>query len=184
MKIRKARLTFAGLAAVVAASLMGAAAEQQSDLTLETAPNYSLEGAWYGTVTVANKAPAASLDTFTSNAQNQGVKGTALCTIPAVGKLPNPLNPDGWLAVTPSAHGDWVRTGKNTYAYSMVRTLYDEKGASFGWARFWGTITTISGDEYTGEMNANYFLPDGTPMLPHDITGTQHSKRIEVPFEQ
>jgi hypothetical protein len=163
---------------------VASAAAPSTGSTQETGPVYKLEGAWYGTVTVEGKAPAASLDTFTSDAQQQAAKGTALCTIPAIGKLKNPSNPDGWLAVTPSAHGNWVRIGTNTYAYSMVRTLYDEKGAWFGWARFWGTITPISENEYTGVMKANYFLPDGTPLLPQAVSATQYSTRIEVPFDQ
>lgn len=47
-----------------------------------------------------------------------------------------------------------------------------------------GTITTIAEDEYTGVMSANYFMPDGTPLLAEAVTAIQHSKRIEVPFEQ
>lgn len=182
MNIRMARLTFAGLVVIVAGVVASAATRQGDDSTQETGPVYQLEGAWYGTVTVTGKAPTASLDTFTSDAQKRGVQGTALCTIPAAGRLPNPENPAGWLSATPSAHGNWVRIGTNIYAYSMVRTLYDETGASVGWARFWGTITPISEDEYTGVMNANYFLADGTAMLPYNVTATQHSTRIEVPF--
>jgi hypothetical protein len=119
MSIRMARLTFASLAF---AGIVASAAPQ-ADRALETGRVYSLEGAWYGTVTVTGRGPSASPDTFTSDAQKQGVRGTALCTIPAVGRLPDPSNPAGWLSVTPAAHGNLVRIGTNTYAYSMVRTM-------------------------------------------------------------
>jgi hypothetical protein len=132
--------------------------------------------------------PVPSLDTFTSNAEKHGIEGSALCTIPAVGaaggKRPNPLNPNGWLSTTPSAHGNWARIATNKYAYTMVRTIFDENGRLFGWAKFWGTVTPVSANEYTGQMNVQYYLPDGTPLFPQTLTWTMHSRRIEIIPEQ
>jgi hypothetical protein len=177
MTSRKARLTFAILAALIIAGI-GASAAQQ------TGPVYSMEGAWYGLVSISGLGSTPSLDTFTSDAQRQGDAGTFLCTIPAVSKMPNPLNPSGWLGTTSSGHGNWVRIGKNRYGFTAVRTIFDENGSLFGWARFWGTITPISDNEYTGLMTAQYFLPDGRAMFPQPFTGTMHSRRIEITFEQ
>jgi hypothetical protein len=180
MRNGKTRLTFAVLAGIVTATIVGSAAVRQgSDAT---GPTYSLEGAWYGTVTIAGRGPTPSLDTFTSNAQKQGAEGSALCTIPIVVSLPHPLHPADpayWLGTTPSAHGNWVRIGTNTYAFSKVRTIYDQKGKLFGWARFWGTITPTSVDEYIGTMNSQFYVEDGTPFSPL-FTGTMHSRRIEI----
>jgi len=177
------RLTFAILAVVVTAGIVASAAAQQGDPAQQTGPVYALEGAWYGMVTISGMGSTPSLDTFTSNAQRHGVEGSALCTIPAVGRMPNPSDPDGWLASTPSAHGNWVRIATNRHAFTMVRTIFDHNGMLFGWARFWGTITPVSDNEYMGTMNAQYYLPDGTTISPL-FTGTLHSHRIDITFEQ
>lgn len=68
----------------------------------EAEPSYSLEGAWYGVVTVGG-VPTLSLDTFTSTAERKGVEGTALCAI-----HPWPVTmPDGTvLSFTGSGHGN------------------------------------------------------------------------------
>jgi hypothetical protein len=169
---------FAILAALVAASI-GASAVQ------ENGPVYSMEGAWYGVVSVINFGEIPSLDTFTSDAQKHGVEGTFLCTVPPI-KMPNPLNPGGWpnsyLTYTPSGHGNWVRIDKNRYAFTAVRTIFNETGQLFGWARFWGTITPISESEYTGTMNYQFYALNGTPLTPLR-TGTLHSHRVEIAFE-
>ncbi len=177
MTTRNTLLTFAILAVLVTVSVCISAAQ-------ETEPVYSMEGAWYGMVTITGLGSSPSLDTFSSNAQRHGVEGTFLCTIPAVNKMTNPSNPSGWLSTTPSGHGNWVRIGKNRYAFTAVRTIFDETGRLFGWARFWGTVTPISENEYTGTMNAQYYLPDGRAMFPQPFTGTLHSSRIEITFEQ
>ena len=176
MTTRKTLLTFAILAVLVTVSVCIAAAQ-------ENGPVYSMEGAWYGMVTINGLGSTPSLDTFASDAQMHGVEGTFLCTIPSVSKMPNPSNPSGWLSTTASGHGNWVRIGKNRYAFTTVRTVFDETGRLFGWAKFWGTITPISENEYTGTMNARYYLPDGTAFTPL-FTGTLHSNRIEITFEQ
>ncbi len=142
-----------------------------------------MEGAWYGMVLISSLGSTPSLDTFTSDAQRHGIEGTLVCTIPAVSKMPNPMNPNGWLSTTPSGHGNWVRISMNGYAFTAVRTVFDETGRLFGWAKFWGTITVMSENEYTGTMNARYYLPGGTPFTPL-FTGTLHSNRIEIAFEQ
>lgn len=146
-------------------------------------PAYKMEGAWSGIVTIPGLGDTPSLDTFVSDAQRQGVQGTFLCTIPALNKMPNPSNPNGWLSATPAGHGNWVRVGKNRYAFTAVRSIFDQAGQAAGWARFWGIITPISDSEYTGQMNAQYYLLNGTPISPV-FTGTMHSHRIQITLEQ
>lgn len=184
MTTSRARLVYLILAMLVTAGIGASGAARQGDPTQQIGPVYPLEGAWYGMVSINGLGSTPSLDTFTTNAQRHGVEGTFLCTIPVVSTMPNPLNPNGWLSTTPSGHGNWVRIGTNKYAFTAVRTLFDQNGTLFGWVRFWGTITPISEDEYTGTMNAQYYLPDGTPMLPRNFTGTLHSRRIEITVEQ
>ncbi len=177
-KTLKTLLTLAILAVLVAVSICVSAAQ-------ETGPVYSMEGAWYGIVAITSPTAmfTPSLDTFTSNSQRHGVEGTFLCTIPAAGKMPNPLNPNGWLSTTPSGHGNWVRIGTNKYAFTAARTVFDETGKLAGWAKYWGTVTPLSDNEYTGTMNAQYYRLDGTAFTPL-FTGTLHSNRIEIVFEQ
>ena len=64
-----------------------------------------------------------------------------------------------------------------------MRTVFDESGYLFGRANFWGTMTPLSENEYTGTMNARYYTVDGTPFTPL-FTGTLHSNRIEIIFEE
>ncbi len=100
---RKILLVLFGIAVLMGISLYAASYQ-------ETGPVYSLEGAWYGMVTITSPVTinSPSLDTFTSNAQRQGFEGTFLCTISA---FPNS---------TDSGHGNWVRIGTNTFAYTAV----------------------------------------------------------------
>ena len=79
--------------------------------------------------------------------------------------------------------GNWVRIGRNKYAFTAVRTIYDENGNLFGRAKNWGAITQISKDEYTGTMNVQFYLEDGTPTTPV-FSGTLHSQRVAITFEQ
>lgn len=158
----------------------------RTSLAQEAGPVYSMEGAWYGIASIVGIGELPSLDTFTSNAQRHGVEGTFLCTTPAANKMPHPWHmgdPSYWTALTPSGHGNWVRIDKNKYAFTAVRAVFDQTGSLFGWARFWGTITPISENEYTGTMNYQFYYADGTPYWPQR-TGTLHSYRIEITFEQ
>jgi hypothetical protein len=177
MMNREARLIFAILAVFVAAGIGASAAR-------EGGPVYSMEGAWYGMVSIRGLGSTPAIDTFSSNALREGYEGTFLCTIPAVNKMPNPLNPNGWLAITPTGHGNWVRIGKNLYAFTAVRAIFDEAGMPFGWGRFWGTVSPISQNELTGTMNAQYYLLDGRAMFPQPFTGTMHRRRVEITYEQ
>jgi len=68
MTSRKARLTFAILAALIIAGI-GASAAQQ------TGPVYSMEGAWYGLVSISGLGSTPSLDTFTQTLRGKATQG-------------------------------------------------------------------------------------------------------------
>lgn len=173
MTLKETVLALAVVSAVAAGAVGTSVALQAADRSQETGPVYSLEGAWYGMTTFDGGMipPTPTLDTFTSNAQRHGVQGSFLCTIPA-------LMAGGQ---TPSGHGNWVRVGTNKYAYTAVRAIMN--GAVFvGWARFWGTITPVSSEELTGTINAQFFLPDGTPASPQ-FSGTIERHRVDITFE-
>jgi len=164
-------LALAVVSVAVAAGISASAALQPPD-PQETGPVYSVEGSWFGMTTFPTLGAQPTFDTFASNAQQPGREGTFLCTIPAAiaGEM------------TPSGHGSWVRIETNRYAFTAVRIMMS--GPTFaGLARFWGTITAVSGDELTGTMNAQFYSPTGTPTSPV-FTGTLVRHRIEVTFEQ
>lgn len=176
MIIRNTRFTLTLLVVVVALG-MGTSFAQDHER------HYSLEGAWYGLVTLPGLGISIpTLDTFTPNHDRPALEGTFLCTVPAVTPYPNPWNLSGWTKQTPAGHGSWVRIGKNKYAFTALRTIFDENGNLFGRAKNWGTITPISKDEYTGTMNVQFYLLDGTPTTPV-FTGTLRSQRVEITFE-
>ena len=137
----------------------------------EGGPVYSLEGAWYGVTTFGGIPPTPTLDTFTSNAQRHAVEGTFLCTIPAAMAG----------GQSPSGHGNWVRVGTNTFAFTAMRMMITE-GGGYLWAKFWGTITPDSADHLTGTINMQLYLPDGTPASAQ-FTGTLERKRVPITFE-
>src|SRR5579871_6629431 len=163
-----------GLLAAVAFFAVGTSVAQDRERM------YSMEGAWYGAVTLTDLGlTIPTLDTFTSNALKPGMEGTFLCTVPAVTQYPNPGNPNGWTKQTSSGQGNWLRVGRNKYAFTAIRTIYDENGNLFGYAKNWGTITQISKNEYTGTMNVQFYLLDGTPSTPV-FTGTLRSQRVAI----
>ncbi len=174
-------------AAVAAAALLLLASPASSQVFADThwpdfTPVYSMEGAWYGTATIAGVMTTPTLDTFANDSRRPGLQGTFLCTIPP-GKLTNPTNPSGQLTTTASGHGNWTRIAKNKYAFTAYRTIFDENGNLFGYSKNWGTITQVSDDEYTGTINAQFTTPDGTPFTPV-FSGALHSHRIPITLEK
>ncbi len=163
------------LVSVLLAAGMGAPAVLQAiSGPQETGPVYSLEGAWYGITTFDGGMipPTPTLDTFTSNARRPGVEGTFLCTIPA--QMAGGQSPSG--------HGNWARVGTNTYAFTAVRAIVD--GETFvGWAKFWGIITPVSDDQLSGTINAQFYLPNGTPISPQ-FTGALERHRVAITYER
>jgi len=123
--------------AVVAVGGVGGIAAFGQDWR-ETPP--SIEGAWFGTASIVGVGVTPSMDTFTSNAVTPRLAGTFLCTIPQ-SFYPNPMDPAGWLTVTPSGHGNWQRTGKDQYSFTAMRVVMDQNGAVVGTATYWGVIT-------------------------------------------
>ncbi len=177
MTLRRKVTALAVVSVLVFAGISASAALQALD-PQETGPVYSIEGAWYGITTFPGTAipPTPTFDTFTSNAQRPGVEGTFLCTGPA-GMLATALGD-----ATPSGHGNWVRIGTNTYAFTALRSIVN--GSTFvGWAKFWGTITAVSDDELTGTINGQFFLPNWTPVTQPG-SGTLERHRVPITFEQ
>lgn len=174
MSLRAKVSTFAIVSVLAAAGLTASSMRQAPDPQAGQGPTYALEGAWYGMTNIAGIPATPTLDTFVSNAQRRGVEGTFLCTIPATiaGQQ------------TPAGHGNWVRIGKNTYAFTAMRAIHVPGNPDFiGWAKFWGTLTAVSEDQLTGTMNAQFYQADGTPISPL-FTGTIERRRVEITFEQ
>jgi hypothetical protein len=139
-------------------------------------PEYSPEGAWFGSATMAGHPnPFPFMDVYTADSNNQGRSGTVLCTV-ATGKFPGPAG--DLVSATPSAHGNWVRIAPNRLAFTAWRILLDEAGRPVGTAKFWGTLTVETKDTFAGTMNAEYYGQDGTAVA--SVTGTTAGKRIAI----
>ena len=163
-----------GLTMVVLTAAQGSALVSQ-----EPEPSYSPDGAWFATATLVGlPRPFPFMDIYTSDATNQGRSGTVLCTL-SVGKFASPM---GLVSMTPTAHGNWIRTAKNTFAFTAWRILLDEDGRPVGTAKFWGTVTAGTPDGFTGTMNVELYAADGTAFGA--FNGTTAGRRIAVESEQ
>ena len=142
--------------------------------------SHSPEGAWFVTGVIPGiPHPVLWMDTYTSDANRPGVSGTVLCTLP-VGKSPSPM---GLVSVTSTAHGNWIRIGKNKFAMTAWRIIMDANGAAVGTARFWGTLTVSEENEASGTLNADYYDSNGVRYYSMR-GGTSSAKRIEVVVDE
>jgi hypothetical protein len=175
------------LTALAVVGILASAALHQSEAVAQQGKPYSLEGAWMGTATIYAAAgfpdmQFPTMDTFTSDLERPKHSGTFLCTVPGP-KLPHPMDPtntDMWISVTQSGQGNWTRIGTNDYAFTAWRIIVDQQGWPFGRAKYWGIITTVSDDEYSGTIHAQFYAGDGTPLFPAPFNGSLSSRRIEV----
>jgi|WetSurSiteA1Bulk_404760.scaffolds.fasta_scaffold83370_1 hypothetical protein len=131
---------------------------------------YSPEGAWLVNGVVAGQL-YIWMDIYTSNSKNPAVSGTVLCTLPAVS------------GITPTGHGNWVRIGKNTFAFTALRILIDLNGNPFGTAKFWGTVSVDEENKMSGTMNVQYYDFDDDAISPV-LQGISTAKRIEIKLEE
>lgn len=140
---------------------------------------FSPEGAWFCTAKLPGvPVPVPYMDIYTSNSNGSEASGTVLCTL-SVGKFASPM---GIVSMTQAGHGNWIRIGKNKFAFTAWRIIIDADGHPVGTAKFWGTLTATAHDETSGTMNAEYYGPTGDRFL--SVTGgITTGKRIEVEVE-
>ncbi len=143
---------------------------------------YSIEGAWLCELKFSD-APGATvyryMDTYTSNSTNPAVSGTVLCTL-------HPWNftsPMGLVSTTEAGQGNWIRTGKNQFAFTVRRVIVDALGMAVGTVKFWGTITLLSENEFFGTLNAAYYDSEGK-QFASTPTARSMGKRIVVEVEE
>ncbi len=161
--------------AIVAGALIWSSALLAQDPEMEDSP----QGAWFAWATIEGfPRQIPFMDTYTSDAQNQGRSGTVFCTL-SVGKFVSPM---GEVGVTPSAQGNWVRIAKNTFAFTAWRILVDADGRPVGTAKFWGTVSMQGTDSFTGTMNMAFYAPDGSRF--GGFKGTTAAKRISIEMEE
>ncbi len=135
----------------------------------DSQPSYSPEGAWLVNGVVAGQH-YLWMDTYTSDWNKPGVSGTVLCTLPIAS------------GSTQSGHGNWIRIGKNTLAFTAFRIQFSSNMLASGIAKFWGTVTVDAENETSGTMNIQYYDLNGNPVSPV-IQGTSTGKRIEIELE-
>ena len=111
------------------------------------------------------------MDTYTLDSNKPRVSGTVLCTLPIA------------TGITQSGHGNWIRTSKNTFAFTALRILIDPDGKPAGTAKFWGTVTMDAENEMSGTMNVQYYDLNDAPISPV-LHGTSTGKRIEIELEE
>lgn len=143
---------------------------------------YSVEGAWLCELKLSDEPGTPVfpyMDTYVSNSTNPGVSGTVLCTLHPW-DFPSPM---GMVDTTESGQGNWIRVGKNTFAFTVYRIIADASGMAVGTVKFWGTITVIAKNEFSGTLNAVYYDSEG---IQFASTPTAHTtgKRIEVEVEE
>ena len=141
--------------------------------------SHSPEGAWFCTAKLPGvPVPVPYMDIYTSNSNGSEASGTVLCTL-SVGKFASPM---GIVSMTQAGHGNWIRIGKNKFAFTAWRIIIDADGHPVGTAKFWGTLTATTDDETSGTMNAEYYGPTGNRFLT--VTGgITTGKRIEIEVE-
>jgi hypothetical protein len=154
----------------LAAIVLFAAIPLYASLDEDAESAYSPEGAWLVNGVVEGQ-PYIWMDIYISDSKKPVVSGTVLCTLPAVS------------GITPTGHGNWVRIGKNTFAFTALRILIDPDGNPFGTAKFWGTVSVDAENDMSGTMNAQYYDLNGDPVSPV-LQGTSTGKRIEVVLEE
>lgn len=148
----------------------------------DTERRYSVEGAWLCELKLSDEPGAPVfryMDTYVSNSTKHCDSGTILCTL-------HPWDfssPMGTVETTESGQGNWIRTEKNKFAFTVYRIIADGSGMAVGTVKFWGTITVTAEDEFSGTLNAMYYDSEGVPFAS---TPTAHSigKRIEVEVEE
>jgi hypothetical protein len=80
----------------------------------------------------------------------------------------------------PPGQGNWVRTGQRQYAATELRLGFDAAHNFTGLNKIRTSLTlSESGDEFTANIQADIFLPNGT-LLPFHPAGTSHGTRVAI----
>jgi hypothetical protein len=80
----------------------------------------------------------------------------------------------------PPGQGNWVRTGDDRVAATQLRFGFDATHHFTGINKIRESFTlNEEGDEFTGNVRVDIFLPDGT-LLPIHPAGTSHGTRVAI----
>jgi len=80
----------------------------------------------------------------------------------------------------PPVHGNWVSAGDGKFAGTGLRFGFDAAHQFTGINKIRDSFTlNEQGDELTGNVQADIFLPDGT-LLPIHPAGTYHGTRVAI----
>jgi hypothetical protein len=122
----------------------------------------TIVGAWFSTVTPTLLPPFVGLGSFTADG---GVINTTSLS------LGSPLESPG--------HGQWIRTGRDTYDVTFFTVNADVAGTHILTSKVRGKLRlSADANEFTGVFQVDVFDPNGG-LLVSD-TGTIRSTRIEV----
>jgi hypothetical protein len=80
----------------------------------------------------------------------------------------------------PPAYGNWTRAGDEKFAATALRFGFDASHHFTGVNKVRENFTlNEQGDELTGNVQVDIFLPDGT-LVPIHPTGTYHGTRVAI----
>lgn len=147
----------------------------------EPQTSYSPDGAWLAVASLPGGVQVPFMDIYTSSPTGQGREGSVLCTL----SVPAFDTPYGKLNMTAAGHGNWVRTDKNRFAFTVVRVLVDADpanavpdGAPVGIVKFRGGITATGPSTFEGTMTADYYDLGGSLFMSFSFTTA--GRRIAV----
>ncbi len=83
------------------------------------------------------------MDTYTSDSNKSGSQGPFFALSPFSNNL------------TQSGHGNWIRIGKNTFAFTVWRLMTGSDGRPVAKAKFWGAITVDGENDFSGAINGS-----------------------------
>jgi hypothetical protein len=93
--------------------------------------------------------------------------------------MPTPFGGNIGTLVLSNGHGSWKPTGKQQFAYTYRKILYDANGASFGLARTNGAVTlNKEGTELQAKVAIQF--TDNHGQVVFSAQGTVTGQRIEV----
>ena len=120
-----------------------------------------LQGTWIAHMNIEALGPVTHLFSF--------VKGGIVVQTDSIELIPPPGT---------NGQGVWAKTGDNEFAYTVIKFLFDEKGAPIGSAKIRGAITLNGKDAFSSVEDIELLDPDGNVFL--STSGTTQATRMMV----
>jgi hypothetical protein len=159
-----AKLRRLGLISLSLSVALVTSAAAPTEVAAQGTPNggKTLVGAWFNTVTPTSVPPFVGLGTFSADGGLTNISSVSLGT---------PLESPGY--------GQWVKTGRDTYAVTFLTIFADAAGHHTMTSKVRANLRLgANGDDFIGEFQVDFFDPGGA--LQFSDTGTVTGTRIKV----